>query len=145
MATITPKILKKNKYNNNTWRVVYRLTHKRVSRYIKTRRFITEKDIINDDDVNMDYIIDFLADDLRKYRRKIDDIENIEVLNVDDILKELTNDQKDIEFIDFCRLHISRLKDQGRGKTAKPFVTVTNSLIDFNGPKLSISKLPPVF
>lgn len=145
MATITPKILKKNKYNNNTWRVVYRLTHKRVSRYIKTRRFITEKDIVNDDDVSMDYIIDFLADDLRKYRRKIDDIEKLEVLTVDDILKELTNDQKDIEFIDFCRLHISRLKDQGRGKTAKPFVTVTNSLIDFNGHKLSVSKITSRF
>ncbi|MGM1431166.1 phage integrase SAM-like domain-containing protein [Sphingobacterium lactis] len=145
MATITPKILKKNKYNNNTWRVVYRLTHNRVSRYIKTRRFVTEKDIINQDDISLDYVIDFLADDLKKYRRKIDDIENLESLSVDDILKELTNDQKDIDFIEFCKTHVSRLKDQGRDKTAKPFVTVINSLIDFNGAKLSTSKITSRF
>ncbi|MVZ67606.1 hypothetical protein GQF61_17305 [Sphingobacterium sp. DK4209] len=93
MATIAPKILKKNKYNNDTWRVVYRLTHKRVSRYIKTRRFVTERDVINEDDISVDYIVDFLATDLRKYRKAIDEIEDIELLSVDDVLKELTGDK----------------------------------------------------
>lgn len=141
MATIAPKILKKNKYNNDTWRVVYRLTHKRVSRYIKTRRFVTERDIVNEDDISVDYIVDFLATDLRRYRKAIDEIEDIELLSVDDVLKELTGDKKEVNFIEFAKLHISRLKNQGRGKTAKPFVTVVNALTDFNGPQLYTSKI----
>src|SRR5690606_27200878 len=103
MATITPKILKKNKYNNNTWRVVYRLTHNQVSRYIKTRRFVTERDIVNEDDISVDYIVDFLATDLRKYRKAIDEIEDIELLSVDDVLKELTGDKREVDFIEFAK------------------------------------------
>jgi len=145
MATIAPKILKKNKYNNDTWRVVYRLTHKRVSRYIKTRRFVTERDIVNEDDISVDYIVDFLATDLRRYRKAIDEIEDIELLSVDDVLKELTGDKKEVNFIEFAKLHISRLNNQGRDKTAKPFVTVVNALTDFNGPQLYTSKITSRF
>mgnify|MGYP001008425323 CR=1 FL=1 len=145
MATITPKILKKNEYKNGTWRVLYRLSHDRKSRYISTRHFVPKEFVVGSDDISTDFIIDYLAADIKKYRNKINSIENIEVMSIDDVLSMITSDRSDVDLISFFRSHIGKLRSEGREKTAKPFVTVLNSIIDFNGEMLYASKLTSKF
>ncbi len=145
MATITPKILKKNKKQDGTWNVVYRLTHNRKSRYIKTIHYVTQDSIVGDDDLHIDYVIDFLADEIKKYRRKISDISDIELLDVEDVKSILVDEKKDVDFIAFIQQHITKLKDQGRDKTAKPFGTVYNSLRDYVSGPLYCSKVTSKF
>lgn len=145
MATIIPKILKKNRKQDGTWNVVYRLTHNRKTRYIRTRHYISEESVANDDDISIDFVIDYLSDDIKKYRKRINDIEEIEHLTVDDLKKLITIDSQKINFIEFIKHHIELLKSEGRSKTSKPFLTVMNTLIDYVGPVLPTSKITSRF
>ncbi|GHE34814.1 hypothetical protein GCM10017764_17490 [Sphingobacterium griseoflavum] len=101
--------------------------------------------IINDDDIATDFVIDYCASDIKKYRKRISDIEGVESLSVDEILNMITNDSKDVELLSFFREHIRQLNDDGRHKTAKPFNTVVNSLTDFCGDQLMASRLTSKF
>lgn len=145
MATITPKILKKNEKSNGTWLVLYRLTHNRKSRYIKTRHYVSKEDVVGKDDISMGFIIDHLSEDLRKYRKTIDKIEGIEKMSVDDVKEILIGGNKEIDFKKFVRYHIDRLTKSGRDTTARPFNTVLNSLNDFHPQDLYCSKITSKF
>lgn len=145
MATITPKILKQNKKSDGTWNVVFRLTHDRKSRYIKTSHFIDESQIVGEDEIEIDFVIDHLAKPIKAYRKKIDEIENIGLLSVDDVLEILTRDKRDIDFLCFIKYHIDKLKEEGRNSTTKPFTTVFNSLSDYVGHPLYCSKITSKF
>lgn len=145
MATITPKILKANQKQDGTWNVVYRLSHNRKTRYIKTHHYVTSDHVVNGDDVHIDFVIDHLATDLKQYRKRISEIENIELMSVDDIKELITNDSKDIGFKQFVIHHIEKLKKEGREKTAKPFITVFNSLNDYSEGEIYASQITSKF
>ncbi|OYD45243.1 hypothetical protein CHU00_12545 [Sphingobacterium cellulitidis] len=125
--------------------MVFRLSHGRKSRYIKTSHFIDESQIVGEDEIELDFIIDHLAKPIKTYRKKIDEIENIELLSVDDVLEILTRDKKDIDFLCFIKYHIEKLKEEGRNSTSKPFTTVLNSLVDYVVPPLYCSKITSKF
>lgn len=63
MASITPEILQNNQRQDGTWLVVYRLTHKRKSVYIKTSHSISKAHLNKDNTIKQKYVIDFLSDD----------------------------------------------------------------------------------
>lgn len=146
MATIAPKILKENKKTDGTWNVLYRLSHNRKTRYIKTTHFVDETQIVGKDDISVDFVIDFLAADIKKYRKKISEIENIDLYTVDEVKEMIFSDSKEIDLFPFFGKHIELLKSSGRGSTATPYTTVYNSLKDYvNNGHLYASKVTSKF
>lgn len=119
--------------------------HNRKSRYLKTQYYVENIHVVNGDDIHIDFIVDYLAADLKKYRKRILEIQDIDLLSVDDVKDMITNDSKDVDIIAFIDLHIEKLLGQNREKTAKPFVTVRNSLKDYVKGMLFSSKVTSKF
>ncbi|KGE16127.1 hypothetical protein [Sphingobacterium deserti] len=71
MATITPTILQNNELKNGTWKVVYRLTHRRQSVYIKTSHVVGPKNLDKDRSIKPNFIINYLAADGKVCRNHI--------------------------------------------------------------------------
>jgi integrase len=145
MATITATILKDNKKQDNSWNVVYRLTHNRKSRYIKTHHYVTKNDLTKSHEIKPDYLIDHLATEIKKYRAAISAIEGIKLLSVDEVKDIITNDTADVELLAFFEKYINKLKSEGRNTTAGPYLTVLNYLKDYNNGSLYASKLTSKF
>src|SRR5690606_8408524 len=137
--------LKANKRADGTWRVVLRLTHNRQSRYINTHFYVGPEDIVNGDDLSVDFIIDYLSDEIKKYRKKLREIEDIDLKTAVDIRQIITNDRKDVDFIEFLQMHTDRLISENREKTSRSFKTVRNSLIDYHGQVLYASQITSKF
>lgn len=145
MATITPTILKDNKRQDNTWNVVYRLTHNRKSRYIKTHHYVPKSELTKTNEIKPDFIIDYLAADIKKYRKAISAIEDIDLLSVDEVKERITSENADVELLSFFKDHIDKVRAEGRESTAVPFTTVLNYLTDYAGQNLYASKLTSKF
>lgn len=92
-----------------------------------------------------DYIIDYLSDDHRTYRKALSSVKNIDQYDVDDLKILLTGGDTETELMSFFVYHIEKLNEQGRGRTARPFQIVYNSLVDFHSSKLFASSLTSKF
>lgn len=145
MATITATVLKVNKKKDGSYSVKFRLTHNRQIRYLKTKYTASPHDVNKNGELKTDFIIDYLASDLKKYRSELNNIENIDSLSVDDVKNILLHGSNDINLLPFFKDHIEKLKGQGRSNTAKPFLTVYNYLTDYRGSALFASKLTSNF
>lgn len=113
MATITPVILKQNKREDNTWNVVYRVTHNRKSKYIKTHHYVDKSSIDKSFDIKMSYIIDYLIEDIKKYRTRISDLGFIiDHMEVAEVVERITGDstKKLIDFIEFADQYVEIVK-----------------------------------
>ncbi|SJN18301.1 hypothetical protein FM107_01280 [Sphingobacterium sp. JB170] len=86
--------------------------------------------VVGNDDVSTSFITDYPAAYINKYRSKINSVENIEVMSIDEVLSLITGDRSDLVLISFFRSRIDKLRSEGRDKIAKPFVTVLNSIIE---------------
>ncbi|MGJ1362876.1 tyrosine-type recombinase/integrase [Sphingobacterium spiritivorum] len=103
MATIKPVVLKENKRSDETWNIVFRLTHKRQSRYIKTSHYVGAENIDKSGAIKMDFIIDYLSSDIKTYRQKIDKLGDMaSLMSVDEIKDALVTDVNNIDFLNFC-------------------------------------------
>lgn len=135
MTTIQATIIYNKKRQNNSWVVYYKITHHNESHFIKTKHIAGEKDLLNESEVHLDYIIDHLAVDLKKYRQIITSIEEIENLSMKEVIEKITYSQE-IDLMPFFKEYIEKLNLIGKRNSAMPLTAVYNSLKDFNGKKL---------
>lgn len=143
MATVNYCIDKDKKKEDGTWRVIIRVTHKRIKRYISTDIYVTKAD------VNKKFQIkDFdIEEDVRKvlasYRKKIseisDKLDQYDCQKVKDYL--LKKECENIDFIKFAWDQIGAMKVKGTKDNAttalKGFIDYVGSTIDINEISLS--------
>lgn len=142
MATIKPVILAQNKREDGTWKVVYRLTHKRKSRYISTSHYVTSADIDDNNDIRVDFVIDYLSEDIKEYRRKISSISHrIDHMDVDDVQAFITNKGDGVDFLSYFDTWIEQSSSRLEENTVKAYQTVRNLLGEVFPVGLSTSNL----
>lgn len=139
MATFKICIFKHQKRQDDKYPVSIRVCWKRQYGYIKTEFYVSEKQITKRTFTIKDtYIINELNRRIvifeelksKKLGFKIDLYSAKELAEY--FTKETSPDSSSkINFIEFARLHIQRIKDQGRISTASTLDRVTNALIDF--------------
>lgn len=114
MATL--KILVPNKKNDSIL-VNVRITHKRQHRFINTKKYIDKQDLDNNGDVPFDWVVDYLFDDYKMYKDRLNSIPNIDSLSIDQVAKIIEHGKESVDpkyikettdFVAFCK---ERLKD----------------------------------
>jgi integrase len=124
---------------DGTARVIIRLTHKRMLKYINTDIYLTKDDITKAGKVKSDSIKDDIEAIVKQYR---DDVRalglKVEVMTADElktylIKKNSTTQDKEIDFIAYGRAKVEQLKREGRDGSAKNYNAALNSLVRFLG------------
>lgn len=147
MATIKPVVLKDNKRSDGTYNVAFRLSHKRLSRYIKTTHYIPESQIDKSGDIKMDFIIDYLSSDIKKYRGKIDKLGSIvDKMDIEELKSSIFVDIDSIDFLEFTRSFIEELNDiNAAAMTIKNYKNVLSNLIVITKGRLEVSDINALF
>src|SRR5690606_25533349 len=122
MATIKPVILAQNIREDGLYKVVYRLTHKRKSRYLSTSHYVGNEDLDRSNNIKLDFVLEYLAEEIKNYRSKISRIsDRIDKMDVDDVKGYLTSSDKGIPFIPYMENWIDKLKDRREAATVKTY------------------------
>lgn len=139
MATFKICVFEHQKRIDNKHPVSIRVCWKRKYSYIKTEYYVTEKQINKKTWALKDI---FIINELNKRIAKFEDLKakklghRIEMYSVKELAEYFKNETKpgtdsSINFIDFSRKHIAKLKAQGRTTTANGINTTINSIVDF--------------
>ena len=103
MATITPTILQNNQRKDGRWVVVYQLSHKRQSVYIKTSNLIRESNLNKDKTIKQKYVIDYLASEVKKLEHKIFMLGmRAERMTAAQLKAHILSSDEDVDFLSFC-------------------------------------------
>lgn len=165
MATFKISIFEHQRRTDGKYPVSIRCYWRGTSAYISTEYYVTEKQISRKKfpkKENKKEILTvkdiFIVNELNKRIAKYEDIKakklghRIELYTAKELAKYFTQEAKPgtdsgINFIEFSRKHIEKLRNQARGSTAKSIETTINSLIDFaNGrEKISITEITSKF
>lgn len=139
MATFKICVFEHHKRTDGKYPVSIRVTWKRQSSYIKTEYYVTDKQIHKKNFALKDI---YIINDLNKRIAKYEDLKahklghRIEIYTARELAAYFDKETKpgsdsSINFIEFSRNHINKLRQQGRGTTAGTLNRTINSLIDF--------------
>ena len=134
--------VKTNIKKDGTYNCVIRITHKRQSKYIATPIYVVPNQLTKSDDIKDPNIKDALNTLVKKYRERIVLIaDRIEYFNIDDLIAFVSRSVDDIDFVKYGLDFTANLS----AGTKSNYRTVINSLIDFGGSSISISKINSSF
>jgi integrase len=149
MATFRAVVLAHHKKEDGTYNVKIRVTHNRVTRYIKTNIFVAKNDLtksmkIKDEAVN--YEIEGI---IREYRHECN-LWGLQIsgMTTEQIITRLEKgkDGFNLDFIKFGRKRAGKLRKEGRNGTAGNYDTAINALVKYiHRDTLDISEITSVF
>lgn len=132
MATISPTILKHNKKADGTWNVVFRITHRQQSAYIKTTHFVSKEQLDKKLKLRNNYIMDFLSSELKEYRKRISALSiAVDRMSAAEIKERITESNSAINFMQFCKDYQKDLEAKGQKSAAIAVNTCVFSLMDY--------------
>ncbi len=134
MASITPTILQNNQRQDGSWVVVFRLTHKRKSVYIKTSHVITEAQLNKDRTIKQKFVITYLSEDINDLQRKISLLGlKAETYTASQLKDILTADSKEIDFMLFLDECFAEIQKTKKPNTVSTYRSTINHLKDYQG------------
>ena len=132
MATITPIIQQNNSRKDGRWLVVFRLTHKRKSVYIKTSHLITEAQLNKDRTIKQKFVITYLSEDINDLERKISLLGlKVETYTASQLKDILTADGKEIDFMLFLDECFAEIQNTKKPNTVSTYRSTINHLKDY--------------
>ncbi|MDM1294329.1 phage integrase SAM-like domain-containing protein [Sphingobacterium sp. N143] len=132
MATITPIIQQNNSRKDGRWLVVFRLTHKRKSVYIKTSHLITEAQLNKDRTIKQKFVITYLSEDINDLQRKISLLGlKAETYTASQLKDILTADGKEIDFMQFLDECFAEIQKTKKPNTVSTYRSTINHLKDY--------------
>lgn len=155
MATFKICVFRHQKRQDDKYPVSIRICWKRQYSYIKTEYYVTERQI---NKKTFEIKDNFILSELNKRIVKFEDLKvkklglKIETYKAKELADWFINETKpgsdnSIDFIEFSRRHLNKLRAQGRLSSANNFNRVINSIIDFcNGrERIAISEITSKF
>lgn len=139
MATFKPLVLEHHLRDDNTWNVKIRVTHNRKTAYISTEHYVIKKQLNKALEIKDEFLIDDLNSRIKSYRETIVKLgTNVQLYNAKELAdylvkKNTPGSDNKIDFVEFGRLHLKKLYDQGRKRYADNIQTTLSSLIDYFG------------
>jgi len=148
MANFSISILKHQRRNDGKYPVSIRLTFKRMSSYLKTEYYVTDKQLDNDFKLKDNFLLKHLLIRIEKYEdiilRKLGNkIDTYTIKELAEYLekKSILGDDAKIDFVSFSLKHINKIKDKQPSRSRR-INTTLNSFIDFfDRDKISISEI----
>lgn len=151
MATFNIYIDKNHKNGKGKHTVYIRIVNNRTSSAINTGYHVSEQQIDKNGYIKDKLLLRLVLEKIEGYEEKVNRElgNNIARMTAKEITaflkrKEAEESQR-IDFIEFAREHIQKLKKAGREKRAKHIQTTINALVDFSGNTLDIGKITSKF
>lgn len=143
MASVSAKIFEHHKKADGTYNVKIRVYHKGERKYIDTAHYLVRKQLTKDFKIKDPFVADIVEQQLRDYRKVISDLESkLDYFSAETLRDYLRDKDEEIDFIKFCDTHVTRLRSEGRTKTAENQNVVRNSLVDyFNRSSVSTNEI----
>lgn len=143
MATVSAKVYEHHKKSDGTYNVKICVYHKGERKFLDTNHYVVQKQLTKTKKIKDTFVLDKLNEQLKEYRKAISDLDAmLENFTAESLRDYLKDKDEDVEFIQFCREHIDRLKTDGRTGTAKNHSAICNSLVDyFKRQKVSIKEI----
>lgn len=135
MPTFKAAIKLHNKRKDGAYNIFIRVTHKRISKPIKTPFYVTKDDLTRSGKIKNQFYLDKCDEQIRIYREQCDELGfAIEDMTVDDIVKYLKENKSNlyIDFIAYGRNYANKIKQKQKG-TAANYFTAINKLVQFIG------------
>ncbi|MBB6130992.1 phage integrase SAM-like domain-containing protein [Mucilaginibacter lappiensis] len=142
MATVRALVLKHHEKSDGTFNVKIRISHKRVSRYLDTDHFVSQKQLNKKNAIKDNIVLLQVDKTVNKHRKSIGELDGkIDQMTCDQIVDFVKNNKKEIDFIEFSKAHVAQLKIK-KGNGVSTFRAVINSLVDYFGrEKIFISEI----
>jgi hypothetical protein len=149
MATFKAVVLAHHKKEDGTYNVKIRVTHNRVTRYIKTNIFVAKNDLTKGMKIKNEAVNYEIEGIIREYRHEC----NLWGLQINGMTTEqiITRIEKgkdcfSLDFIKFGRERADKLRKEGRNGTAGNYDTAINALVKYiHRDTLDISEITSVF
>lgn len=128
-AIVEPHYLRQD----GTYNIKIRVQHNNKKRYISTQWYITKEDLTRNFKLKTQSYIDATEDLCREYRHTCDQhIDRLHLLTVEQVVDLIKNHKNNnsftLDFIEFSKEVIEKLKQEGRGSTAGVYQKAINSL-----------------
>jgi integrase len=137
MATVKALVLKHHKKSDGSYNVKIRISHDRVSRYIDTTFFVSNKQINKKLEIKDNITLAQVEPIVSQYRQIIGELSyRTELMTCDQIVNHLETVNEKVDIIAFGRQHVDELNKAGKSGSATNFRSVVNSLEDFFGRKV---------
>lgn len=137
MATLKIDILKHHQRRDGTFNVKILLTHQRKKAHIATSIYVQKEQLTKKFDLKDPFLKDELNLKIKKYREIINGMQNIDLYAAKELAVFIQNKasrgESGIDFIDFGRKHVEKLKLQGKKGNARNLQTALNAVVDFFG------------
>lgn len=125
------KICVRGKRKDNTYPIYIRVTHRRQVGYIKTNKVCKAK-FVRNGDITDPYIIKDVYIQIDSYLDRLNRV-NTEGWDIGRIMDFLRNDRVSLSFSDFSREFISKMENEGRGRSARNYMSALKSMEGFFG------------
>lgn len=115
MAPVSAKVFEHHKKTDGTYNVKICIQHKRLRKYLGTSHFVVRKQLTKDFKIKDPFIADKVEQQLRDYRKEISELDNkLDYFTAESLRYYLRDKNDEIDFIQFCKTHIERLRKEGR-------------------------------
>lgn len=134
MATLRIVVLKNDKKQDGTYPVNIRLTHQKISKYIQTKYYVTNKQINKKFEIIDSFLLRRIEEIIKRYREAIISLgDNIETYSSSDLKTYLTKEKEnnDIDFIKYGREKVKELKEKEKKGAASILNTTMNNFSSF--------------
>lgn len=135
MATFAISICKTDQREDGDFPVSIRITHQRRSLYLSTNQYVCREQLDRDFKLKDTEVQLILLKKIKQCKEIIrddfgEDVEYYTVRELRDYLqKKFSNPQ--LDFIDFSRKYLNKMREEGRGSTAAPIEKSLNGFIDY--------------
>jgi len=151
MSTFKALVRPDQKKKDNTWNVKIRLTHNRVIKFIDTPIFVVKSQLTKKFDLKDQFVTDAVDDIVKSYRQEVTALGmKVFSMTATELKQHLENKfetkpetkEESVNFIDFARGYIIKIKTEGRDSKAMTYNAVINSIVDyFRSEDVDISKI----
>ncbi len=130
MATFKVCVQKERK--DGFFPVYIRVTHRRGTKFIKTDKMVTRKDLTKSNEIKDPYVVQYCTQQILEYNARLNK-KDIEHWTAKEVVDYLVNGKDDICFSDYARQHIDRMIDNGQERNAKNYKLALQHLERFCG------------
>lgn len=125
MATLRPCVQKLR--SDGFYPVYIRVTHERKIGYIKTDKMVSKKDVSKSKEIRDNFVLNYCTSLIERYNQVLNrfDISN---WSLKEVIECIQNEEADVCFSEYAKLHISRMKNRGQERNAKNYQMSVNSL-----------------
>lgn len=102
------------------WQVYIRVTHQRNAGFIKTDKMVSRKGLTKTNEIKDPFVLSYCSEQIIRYNGLLNSVD-ISGWDVNEVIEYLTKESQDASFSEYAKLHINRMINEDRDRSAKNY------------------------